>query len=206
MRSIVLARAHWITFMTGFVLAAPVVAGSPVGDGGLFAGIGDDAEHAQTLAPAPRGVGDAPVVGGRCRADPIEFRLTPETVREVVRSVGPAHRDREPAGHIKSVPIATAGDDPLPVGNRRAIVAHKAAEGSVEVTFDLANRGVVRLDVYDVRGRQVARLELGFFAQGSHVLRWDGRDLGGHDVASGVYILRLQTTDGVATTKVALVQ
>jgi hypothetical protein len=195
-------------FAAAFVLAAPAGAAVSAGVGSLFADIVDDADNAQALAPQLLGTGDALAVRcrGGCRTDPIEIRLTPETVREVVRSVTTGPCGREVAVHVKSSPHATVGDVPVPVGNRRAIVAHKSVDGSVEVTFDLANRGVVRLDVYDVRGRQVARLALEFFAHGRHVLRWDGRDLGGHDVASGVYVLRLQTTDGVATTKVALVR
>jgi hypothetical protein len=107
------------------------------------------------------------------------------------------------AGSMRA--LATVCEAP-PVGNREPIVAQAAANGSVEVTFEQASTGAVRLDVYDVRGRQVARLANGAFAHGRHVLRWDGRDLSGHDVSSGVYVVRLQTSEGAVIAKVALVR
>jgi hypothetical protein len=78
--------------------------------------------------------------------------------------------------------------------------------GSVVVMFEQASENATTVDIYDVRGRRVARIANGRFAPGRHVLRWDGRDAGGREVANGVYVVRVRTADGTATSKVALVR
>ncbi len=62
--------------------------------------------------------------------------------------------------------------------------------------------GTVRLGVFDVGGRMVARLHEGPWAPGAHEVRWDGRDGAGRRVASGVYFVRLETRADRWTSKV----
>jgi hypothetical protein len=63
--------------------------------------------------------------------------------------------------------------------------------GRSVVRFDLAQPGRVRLALYDVRGREVARLVDGETAAGAHARSWDGRDAQGRAVPGGVYFARL---------------
>lgn len=59
----------------------------------------------------------------------------------------------------------------------------------------------VRLAVYDMRGRLVRTLQDGIMAAGDHVFT-----LGGNGLASGAYICRLETPDGVQTQRMTLVK
>lgn len=61
-----------------------------------------------------------------------------------------------------------------------------------EITFTLAADEMVEMDVYDVRGRRVAELASGRFAAGLHTCTWNGRDVAGRGVASGVYFVRFR--------------
>ena len=72
------------------------------------------------------------------------------------------------------------------------------------IEFSLANEGRVKLAVYDLRGRLVAELLNGLRLAGSGSFLWDGRDTYGSAVASGVYIARLETADGVQTRKLVV--
>jgi hypothetical protein len=54
-----------------------------------------------------------------------------------------------------------------------------------------AAAGNLRLEIFDVLGQRVATLVDGDLAPGLHRLRWEGRDLRGRPVASGVYYARL---------------
>ncbi len=66
------------------------------------------------------------------------------------------------------------------------------ANGGVEVTFRLPVTATVRLDLYDALGQRVRVLVDGqLLAAGEHRSVWDGRDDGGHELASGVYLARL---------------
>jgi hypothetical protein len=49
----------------------------------------------------------------------------------------------------------------------------------------------VRLALYDVRGREVARLVDGETPAGAHARSWNGRDFAGRTVPGGVYFARL---------------
>jgi len=53
----------------------------------------------------------------------------------------------------------------------------------------------VKITVWDIWGRTVKVLEDRVFGPGYHVVRWDGRDEGGREVASGRYIVEFVTCD-----------
>lgn len=76
-------------------------------------------------------------------------------------------------------------------------------DSSTRITFTLPRREQARLSVVDVTGRTVRVLLDGIAPAGSRDARWDGRDNSGQNVASGIYLLRLETADGVRTAKVA---
>ncbi len=60
------------------------------------------------------------------------------------------------------------------------------------VVFALPSAGRAVLRLYDTRGRLQRNLATGEFAAGRHTVEWDGRDDGGRECASGVYLLRLE--------------
>ncbi len=70
----------------------------------------------------------------------------------------------------------------------------------------MATAGEVRLVVYDIAGRHVATLLNGMKDAGTHEAIWTGTDDGGNAVASGVYIVRMQTPGFVETRRVTLVR
>jgi hypothetical protein len=60
------------------------------------------------------------------------------------------------------------------------------------LSFALPRATEVRLEVFDARGRRVARLHDGPLDAGTRTLAWDGRDAGGREVPSGVYLYRAE--------------
>ena len=66
---------------------------------------------------------------------------------------------------------------------------------STTIRFDLAAPTEVRLDVYDVYGRQVSTLVDERRPAGTHTATWDGRSQSGDRAASGVYFYRLTAED-----------
>ena len=63
--------------------------------------------------------------------------------------------------------------------------------GEANIGFELPEPAEVRLGLYDALGREVARLAEGRYAAGRH-----DADLGGRDLAPGVYLYRLSVTAG----------
>jgi flagellar hook assembly protein FlgD len=64
----------------------------------------------------------------------------------------------------------------------------------------------VRLSVYDVRGRCVARLADGHHEAGTVETVWNGRDDSGREAASGIYFARLETENYSAVRKMTLLR
>jgi parallel beta-helix repeat protein len=60
------------------------------------------------------------------------------------------------------------------------------------IRYDLPKPGVVRLSVYNVVGQMVRTLADGRRFSGTYSVIWDGRDGSARDVASGVYLYRLE--------------
>ncbi|MFA4947124.1 MAG: FlgD immunoglobulin-like domain containing protein [Candidatus Krumholzibacteriia bacterium] len=76
---------------------------------------------------------------------------------------------------------------------------------STTIRYYLPERMWVRLDVYDVSGRLVARLADEEQERGDRVVQWDGRGMRGDRVSSGVYYCRLQAgKDVISRTMVLL--
>jgi len=68
--------------------------------------------------------------------------------------------------------------------------------------FSLPRAGAVRLGVFDVQGREVARLLDGVLSAGSHAGSWSGR-AGGAPVPPGVYFLRCAWEGKAITRRIA---
>ena len=63
-----------------------------------------------------------------------------------------------------------------------------------------------RLEVFSLTGQRVAVLHQGPQQAGYHRLHWDARDDAGRSVASGMYLYRLVTNEGVLTRKLILLR
>ena len=74
------------------------------------------------------------------------------------------------------------------------------------IDFSLGQAGPVSLSIYDVSGRLVRTLLSGESVEGAQSRHWDGRDEGGHELASGVYFYRLQAGERSLTRKLVLIR
>ena len=73
-------------------------------------------------------------------------------------------------------------------------------------SYFLLTPGPTRLEVFALTGQRVAALNTGPQQAGLHRLAWDGRDSEGHPLASGVYLYRLVSVEGVLTRKLILLR
>ncbi len=74
------------------------------------------------------------------------------------------------------------------------------------LSYHLSNPSEVELAVYDVSGRRVVVLDAGAKEPGDHEIVWLGMDGTGHDVATGVYFVRLTTEHGERSAKAVLLK
>jgi hypothetical protein len=78
--------------------------------------------------------------------------------------------------------------------------------GSGEIAFDLPKGARVELTVHDLAGRLVRTLVVGETSAGHHSVRWDGKDVLGRSVASGVYLYTLRAGTLSATRSLVVVR
>lgn len=76
--------------------------------------------------------------------------------------------------------------------------------GTTRIRYSVPFRETARLDVFDLRGRLVRRLNKGGGSSGNLEAVWDTRDDLGGRVAAGTYFLRLSTDSMVVTGKVVV--
>jgi hypothetical protein len=78
--------------------------------------------------------------------------------------------------------------------------------GSTKISYGLPRSGHVRLTVHDVQGRQVASVFEGTAQAGERSVTWNGRGADGRRLATGIYLIRVESADGVRTGKLVLVK
>ncbi len=75
-----------------------------------------------------------------------------------------------------------------------------------KITFSIRKRGLVSVEIYDVKGRLVKTLVNGELVPRSYETEWFGENAEGESVASGVYFVRLKAEGKVFARKMVLIK
>ena len=94
----------------------------------------------------------------------------------------------------------------LPAGPELEQNAPNPFNSETVISWFLLEPGPVRLEVFSLTGQRLAVLHQGPLQAGYQRSHWDGRDAEGRSLASGVYLYRLVTADGVLTRKLTLLR
>ena len=74
------------------------------------------------------------------------------------------------------------------------------------INYDLPKEAKVLLIVYDLMGREVARLNDSFMPAGYHSVQWNSRNQYGAQVSAGVYFYHIQAGEFIKTQKMILLK
>ncbi len=77
---------------------------------------------------------------------------------------------------------------------------------STNIRFELSSSTKVQLNIYNIDGQLVKQLSNREFNAGSHQIHWDGTNLQGNQVVSGIYFYRLNTAMISETRKMMFIQ
>jgi len=94
------------------------------------------------------------------------------------------------------IPTLVVDTPAMPASFALAQNAPNPFNSQTRIDFDLNRAEVVDLRVFNLLGQTVRTLVAGSLSAGRHSVSWDGRDQSGADLATGVYVYRLQTTEG----------
>ena len=105
------------------------------------------------------------------------------------------------AGLVVSVPAPSAR--PVAV---RVFNFPNPFNASTSISVALPEAGEVDIEVYNILGQKVRQLFRGYRPVGVYQLTWDGRDEGGREAASGVYLVSAQMGDARYLARMTLVR
>ena len=77
---------------------------------------------------------------------------------------------------------------------------------STQIGFALPKASNVRVNIYDITGKLVRALVNESYAAGKYTATWDGQNLNGQQVTSGVYIYRIEAGSFTATKKMLMLK
>jgi len=99
------------------------------------------------------------------------------------------------------------GGEPVALPVREVFAVYpNPAKGQAQIEYSLKAPGQVDLSVYDLTGRLVKKVVNASQPAGVYKATWDGRDLDGRAVSSGVYFLKLTSPGKAKTARVILVR
>ena len=98
-------------------------------------------------------------------------------------------------------PTSIDRDADAPLGTTLHAAYPNPFNPSTMISFTLDAGRQTRLSVYDILGREVAVLVDGMMPDGAHNATFDARNM-----ASGVYIVRLATTEGIQSRTITLLR
>jgi len=149
--------------------------------------------------------------GGNFSADPLfcgtegmEYRLTSSSPCAAGNHPG-GPCDDELIGALASGCGATAA--PMPVLEGLKLGNHpNPFNPSTTIFFDLPQAGPASLRIYDLAGRLLQVRTWDNLPQGRGEFQWNGRDLDGRALSSGVYLYRLDTRDHSLSRRMSLIK
>jgi hypothetical protein len=103
------------------------------------------------------------------------------------------------------IPQSTTADNAPAPGMTLGVLSSNPTRGVATIGFTLPRDEDVNLAVFDLRGRLVKGLVAGAEAAGNHMVQWNGKDLFGRTMPSGVYLCQLRTRAGRMSEHIVLV-
>ncbi|MBD3220724.1 hypothetical protein GF314_05740 [bacterium] len=179
----------------------------------------DPVTLAQALSPQ-----DAPAIYFDCgTSDEFDFHplneafavaLDDREIPHTWRSFDGAHGDRLAERLVTSLRFldtamlheAVASPEPVAPSTLTLQAAPSPFNPRTTIRFEMPVAGHAGIVVYDLRGSPVEVLVDDVMPPGPHAVDWDGTDTNGRAVPSGHYLVRLETADGMAMRKVALIR
>jgi hypothetical protein len=163
-----------------------------------FGGLSSGRYALEVVYPSP--AGSRVVVDSL--VNPILCPLEPSTMSQSVITV---YRDGrvDLSGHavVAGVPIQPA----LARGDHLGMPAPTPASRSVTLPVHLDGGGRVALEIHDLSGRQVKRIDLGEMSPGAHAATWDLSGERGTPATTGIYFCRLLVNGRAVNTRRVLI-
>ncbi len=118
---------------------------------------------------------------------------------------------------ITSEPLTTglhnAGGTPAPVLDSFSLKPHypnpfriggKGTQATIR--YEIPVKSDIVVSIFDLQGRLIWQQKMGAGSQGEHTVRWQGVDLNGQLVASGIYLISVRAGNLIRTAKITVIR
>lgn len=96
----------------------------------------------------------------------------------------------------------THNDDPaIPADSPGLSISPNPFGASTNISYKLTQSSPVEISIHNLKGQLMRSFSQELKAAGEYSTRWDGLDDSGCSVGSGIYLVRLKTSDGVRSAK-----
>jgi len=102
--------------------------------------------------------------------------------------------------------VSGVGDSVVPIRTTLLAAYPNPFNPSTKLSFELASPAHARLSIFDAAGRLVTTLVNDQRGAGRHEIVWNGQNVAGQSVASGVYLYRFEAGDVVQTKRMMLLK
>lgn len=132
--------------------------------------------------------------------------LGPRERINALRSVLLSDPVLEPVAFNPDPQIVVSVEDEVPPVTRLNGNYPNPFNPTTTISYEVSGDADVQISIYDARGSLVTRLVDEHRVAGSYRVVWDGSDISGQPVASGLYFCRMMVGDALSTSKLALIK
>jgi hypothetical protein len=104
------------------------------------------------------------------------------------------------------VRIGATEENPLPTVTKLFGNYPNPFNPETTISFDLAEQCSVEIEVFNIKGQKVKTLVRDSCTPGHHTVVWNGTDINGKSVSSGVFFYKMSTPNHVSTRKMLLLK
>jgi flagellar hook assembly protein FlgD len=77
---------------------------------------------------------------------------------------------------------------------------------STTIEYEIPKTGLVEINIYNVQGRLVKKLDNSLHQSGTQKIVWNGRDNFGNTTASGIYFCQVKFAGDILVKKIVLIK
>ena len=90
----------------------------------------------------------------------------------------------------------------LPKGTSLLAAYPNPFNGRITIPFQLANYIESEIIIYDILGKEIQRFSMNHFTPGKYNISWNAKNKLGQEVSTGVYFVKLHSTDSKSVEKI----
>lgn len=108
--------------------------------------------------------------------------------------------------YFEMISLVSVGESIVPVDNFNLFNYPNPFNPETTIVFNLSESGIVKLEIFNIKGQKVKTLADSYFEKNTHSIIWFGKDDNNKNLSSGVYFYKLTTPSKTLTKRMLLLK